>query len=407
MAKILYISLTGMTEPLGESQVVQYLLELAKNHSIYLLSFEKPADKAIYTRMEEQLRAANIQWKYFEYSNRYGVFSSVRQIMQAFLLLTAWIKKEKIQVVHARSLIPAFIGSLLRKFSRVKLLFDIRGFAIDEKIQEGRLKSRSLLTRLLKKLEAGVYKKADHIVTLTHASKPIIAENYRVDASRITVIPTCANLELFKPIPFAKKPELKEAIGFSQKDFIIMHNGSLNSWVDFEAEMKLFKQLSLQDRNIKFLLLNKGQHPLIENHLEKYNVEKDRYKIFSAPFDQVGHYLNAADLCVFFIKPSFAKQASAPTKFAELVASHLYSVTNTHYGDMEYYLNSHKVGLLLDLQEVHVNPVLAATRVMEFIKQTQPPIQEEFNQLFDQHFSRQIAVQRYEGIYNKLIKESV
>lgn len=406
MAKILYISLTGMTEPLGESQVVQYLLELAKNNTIYLLSFEKPTDKAAYKTMQAKLATASIQWKFLEYSNRYGVLSSAWQIFLAVFISGKWVKSEKIQIVHARSLIPAVMGMCLRTILGVKLLFDIRGFAIDEKIQEGRLKPESFLTRFLKKLEAYIYKKSDHIVTLTHASKPIIAEKYAVDANNITVIPTCANLELFKPLPTSEKSALKNGLGFSENDIVIMHNGSLNSWVDFEAEMALFKQIALLEEKAKLLILNKGQHDLIHSFLDKYQIQKDQYKIFSVPFDQVGRYLNCADVCVFFIKPSFAKQASAPTKFAELVACHLHSITNTEYGDMEYYLHSHRVGLLLNLHDVHADTKAQAIKALNFIKQTSHSDVEDFNRLFDQHFSRQIAVERYEDIYDDLIKET-
>lgn len=406
MAKILYISLTGMTEPLGESQVVQYLLELAKNNTIYLLSFEKPTDKSTCKKMQEKLSAASIQWKFFEYSNRYGVLSSAWQIFLAVFIAGKWVKEEKIQVVHARSLIPAVMGMCLRTLLGIKLLFDIRGFAIDEKIQEGRLKPGSFLTRFLKKLESYIYKKSDHIVTLTHASKPIIAEKYAVDTDHITVIPTCANLELFKPLPTREKSIVKSELGFAEDDIVIMHNGSLNSWVDFEAEIALFKQIALLEKKAKFLILNKGQHELIQDYLNTYQIEKDQYKIFSVPFDEVGRFLNAADVCIFFIKPSFAKQASAPTKFAELVACHLYSITNTEYGDMEYYLNSHRVGLLLNLREVHANPHAQAIKTLDFIKQSSPTQADDFDHLFSQHFSRQIAVERYEDIYDDLIKET-
>ena len=41
MASILYISYTGLLDPLGESQVLQYVRELACSHRMTLLTFEK------------------------------------------------------------------------------------------------------------------------------------------------------------------------------------------------------------------------------------------------------------------------------------------------------------------------------------------------------------------------------
>lgn len=406
MATILYISLTGMTEALGESQVIQYLLELAKKNKIYLLSFEKPTSIEKYATIQKRLNASGIEWKYLSYSNRYGVFSSGFQMISAFFILRKWIKEKKITIIHARSLIAAMIGWSLKKTTNTKLLFDIRGFAIDEKIVEGRLKPNSLLSKILKRIEAFIYKQADHVVTLTHVSKPIIVEKYNVVDENITVIPTCTNSALFKVLSIEDKIKLRESMGFAEKDVIIIHNGSLNGGVDFEAEIKLFQQLAMLNQDIKFIFLNQGQHDLIQTYLNNYNFNQANYKILSAEFNHVHHYLNLADLGVFFIKPIFAKQASAPTKFAEYVACHLYSVTNKHYGDLEYYFNNYQVGLLLELDEVHHAPKAAADKVLNYIstlKNKSVDTKQTFNELLSEHFSKQIAVERYQHIYNQLI----
>lgn len=396
-----------MTESIGESQVIQYLLELAKYNSIYLLSFEKPAEKNKFLPMMKRLNNANIQWKYFEYSNRFGILSSFSQISLAFLFLAKWVKKEKIQIIHSRSYIPAMVGLLLKKIFKVKLLFDIRGFGVDEKIMHGRLKEGSLLTYCLKKLELSLYKNSDHIVTLTHVSKSIIEDKFHVNPVNISIIPTCANLELFKPKSTAEKAALRKEAGFSPQDIIILRNGSLNGSYDLDAEFKLFEQLALLDNNIKILFLNQGHHKDIQYYLDKYKIDKKICKIISVDFHEVSSYISLADLCVFFVIPSFAKQASAPTKFAEIVACHLPAVTNTKYGDMEYYFNSYKVGILLDLDEIHSNPKKSAEKVMVYLKIKNKQNNDfEFDNLFQSYFSKQIAVERYQQLYSVLAPEN-
>ena len=42
--KILYLSYDGVLEPLGSSQVLNYVLGLAKSYNFILYSFEKPYD---------------------------------------------------------------------------------------------------------------------------------------------------------------------------------------------------------------------------------------------------------------------------------------------------------------------------------------------------------------------------
>ena len=197
----------------------------------------------------------------------------------------------------------------------------------------------------------------------------------------------------------------KLAEGFSKNDYIVLRNGSINNSYDVEAEMKLFQQLQYQNSEIKFLFLNQGQHQQLLSLIEKFGLEKNRYKLLAADFNQIVYYLNMVDLCVFFVKPSFAKQASAPTKFAENVACYLNSITNIRYGDMEYYLSSYQVGLLLDLQELDQNPVYTARKIIEFMekhRENQVASYQQFDQLFAKHFSKEIAVERYQRIYDDL-----
>ena len=58
--------------------------------------------------------------------------------------------RNKINIIHARSFIPTTICLIIKKFTKAKLLFDIRGFAIDEKIDSGRLNTSSFLFNISK-----------------------------------------------------------------------------------------------------------------------------------------------------------------------------------------------------------------------------------------------------------------
>lgn len=408
MAKVVYLSLTGMTEPLGESQVMQYVCELAKKHSLYLISFEKPTCPEKYHEIATVLQTAQIKWYYYKYSNKFGVFSTAWQIISALLKLQTLIKKENINLIHARSFVPGVISFIIKKKYAVKFLFDIRGFAIDEKITEGRLATNSLLTKFLRKLEDYIYRSADHVVTLTHISKPIIERKYSIATNKISVIPTCANENLFKVLTVAEKKAHRQAMGYSEEDIILLHNGSLNNWIDFDAEMKLFKELTSNEPSIKLLFLNQGQHALIHSYIDKYKLSHGCFRIIAVEFDKVAQYLNIADLCIFFIKPSFAKLASAPTKFAEMVSCHLYSVSNSKYGDIDFYYDLYKVGRLFDLEDVHGKPKEVANQVLQMISAIRSYDKHEtndFNLLFLKHFSKKVAVERYLSIYNLLTKE--
>lgn len=400
MIKILYISLTGMTEPLGRSQVLEYLMDLSKDNAIYLISFERESDLQSIEEIQAFIKNFNIQWTYLIYSNKYGVFSTIVQITKGMFLGSAIIKKYSIDLIHARSMIPATIGLILKKIHGIKLLFDIRGFSIDEKVDSGRLSKTSFLYKVLKRLDNYLYKASDHIVTLTHVADRILQQQLNISKDKITVIPTCANKDIFKVLNDDDKEDFKRSLGYTVSDKIIIHTGTVGGWYDFESELKYIKEMMSHDEHIHFLILNKNEHEFIQNKLNIYDMPKEKVKISSSTFDEMYKYLNIAEASIFFITPSFSKQASAPTKFAENVACYLPSITNTHVGDIEYYVSNYNVGTLIDLKNINERKFSLST----LCEKIQIDRKKSFDNLFFKHFDKNIAVNKYHNIYVKLVK---
>lgn len=395
---ILYISLTGMTEPLGRSQVLEYLIDLSQNNNIYLISFERKNDLKSIDEVKQYIKNKDIHWTYLDYSNKYGLFSTVLQIIKAIYIGNQFIIKESVTIIHARSIIPATIGLFLKKIHNLSLIFDIRGFAIDEKIDTGRLKRDSFLVKCLKKWENYLYKQSDYIVTLTHKAKEILNKNYNISFNKIAVIPTCANNELFFALEDNDRQKLKLELGFANNDVVIIHTGTVSGWYDFEKELMLMKNLMDCDERVKFLILNKNEQTYIFDMLKKNKINQDKTIVKSVEFNEVYRYLNIAQYSLFFIKPSFSKQASAPTKFAENVACLLPSITNKNVGDMEYYISEYQVGLLFDLNNFDIEK--NSKEIINNLNVSYDTVQ--FKDLFDKHFSKLNAIKEYERIYKEV-----
>ena len=400
MANVLYLSLTGMTEPLGRSQVLEYLIDLSKKHKICLISFEREYDLDSVDEIKELIKDYDIEWHYMVYSKKYGVVSTIGQIVQAIRLGSKLIKENSIDIIHARSMIPATMGLALKKMYGVKLLFDIRGFAIDEKVDSGRLKAHGFLYKTLKCLDNYLYRASDHIVTLTHKAKDILINEQNIFENDITVIPTCASKEVFKSISEKEKMEFKTFLGYHEKDKVIIHTGTVSGWYDFEKEVKLVQEMMKQDETLHFLVLNKNEQSYVQHIFDNYLLPSAKVKILSSSFDDMYKYLNIADVSLFFIKPSYSKQASAPTKFAENVACYLPSMTNANVGDMGYYLTQYDVGVLLDIENFDENVMAIAHRVLAGIDKVYN--NEVFDTLFYEHFDKDMAVMKYDEIYLSL-----
>ncbi len=92
---ILFISYDGMTDPLGQSQVIPYLAGLTKyGYNFTILSCEKPEKFASHRNyVEGLLRQSNIKWAYIPYHKKPPVHSSRYYVM---------IKKKKVKELQSK-----------------------------------------------------------------------------------------------------------------------------------------------------------------------------------------------------------------------------------------------------------------------------------------------------------------
>lgn len=402
MVNILYISVIGISEPLGKSQVLEYLKVLSQNYSISLHTFEKNISSKDEAEIQEVMDTFGINWTFQTYSNRFGMVSTLFQIISSFTTLLKLVHSKPIHIIHARSQIPVIIALSIKTFSQVKVLFDIRGFQIDEKAEIGRIKVNGITYNILKWLELLAYKKSDSIVSLTYNAKKIIGQ--LTESEKITVIPTCANSDVFK---VEDNNNFKRSLGYNDADKVIIHVGTVSNWYDFDSELILINTLFDQDKDLRFLILNKGESNFIEEKLAEHNVCRGKVKIESADFYDVYKYLNFSEASLFIIKPTFSKRASAPTKFAENLCCDLYSITNNDIGDMNMFIQEYpEVGYSFDVAEVRSDTYTLGQKILQALEQRERH-SKQYQKLYTNYMSNDIAIERYKYIYKNLSTLSI
>src|SRR5437868_11953518 len=136
-AKVLYITYDGLTDPLGQSQVLPYLVGLSeRGHRITILSCEKPAAmKREGAAIRSQCEAAGIDWRPLPYHKRPPVLSSAFDLAMLRCEAVRLHRSRAFDLVHCRSYIPAAAGLHLKRRHGVRLLFDMRGFWPEEKTE--------------------------------------------------------------------------------------------------------------------------------------------------------------------------------------------------------------------------------------------------------------------------------
>jgi len=391
-----------MTEPLGESQVVEYLEGLSASHDIYLYSFERQKDKSLLLSLKQRLARSNIRWKYQFYSNKYGVFSAFFIHLLAFFRLFLWAMFIKPDIFHCRSFFPAVLGFLLAKIMRKKILFDIRGFAMEEKIDSGRLLRGSIIFRVLNQLEHYLYRQSDYVVVLTLKAKEILCKDFQVSSQNISVIPTCASRKRFFPADIVEKSRLREKYNIDLSEKVLIHVGCTGRWYDLDSEIKLFLELYHLGSFNHFIVLTQDDEKSIHRLFQQYNVPQTAYSVRESTFSSVRDWLVLSDFCIFFAKSSRATQAGSPTKFAEMIAAHLPVIANAGgVGDVDYFLSDGSLGCLVDLSDIQCGRKETVSAVSDFAN-TFSLNPAKFDATFNDYFSKEKGIEEYTKIYHEL-----
>lgn len=403
MKRVLYLSYDGMTDPLGQSQVLPYLIGLTElGYKFTLISFEKPdrykKDKPHIQRLCDQ---HGIEWIPLHYTKKPPVLSTLFDLQRMKRLALKLHRQEAFQLVHCRSYLSAMVGlSLQRK--GVKMLFDMRGFWADERVEGGIWNVKNPLFKgiynYFKRKEKQFFRQADAIVSLTETGKKEILswQLEEVQASDITVIPCCVDLHLFDPEHIENQDRERHKRNHQlENHFVVGYVGSIGTWYMLKEMLLVFKQIRKQHPNAIFLFVTKENRRTIWKVAEKLHLSRDTIQIVSARHSDVPAYISLFDCSIFFIRPTFSKTASSPTKQGELMAMGIPLICNSGVGDTEHIVRTYKAGIVLD--DLSESAIEAFSLDLSSFDRTQT------QEGAKNYFGLDKGVASYAGIYRKLI----
>lgn len=394
LGSVLYITYDGIMEPLGQSQVLSYLERLTTGRKIHLISFEKSTDRmkvAEWNMLSQRIAASGIQWHPLTYHKRPSALATTWDIGVGIITGLWLVLCYRLQIIHARSYVSSVMALVIKRVTGVSFLFDMRGFWADERVDGGLWPRSGRMYRMAKWFERRFLLSADHVVSLTNAAvNEMQLFPYLTDRMPpVTVIPTCADLARFKPASKAAKGNV----------FVLGYVGSAGTWYLFDEVVACFAELLRIRPDARFLIINRGEHDFIRDRLMTAGVPIDAIELRVATHAEVPEQIARMDAGVFFIKPVFSKQASAPTKLAEFLGCGVPCLGNAGVGDMAQVLEDEAVGIvltsfdasslkagLLQLVDLVNDPATAARCVAAA----------------QRHFSLDEGVRRYSEVYKKV-----
>lgn len=404
---VLYVSYDGMTDNLGQSQVIPYLQGLSlKGFVIHILSCEKPIHFEKRKKyISNLLEKSKIVWHPIEYTAKPAVISTIYDLHKLQKTATEIIlnKANNIQLLHCRSYISAHVGTYCKKHFNIPWIFDMRGFWADERVEGGIWNLKNPLYKMVynyfKSVEKKFISSSSHIISLTqNGAAEISSWNvYQQAKTPISVIPCCADLRLFS-YTTERRNGLQKILGLSDNNFILSYLGSFGTWYMTNEMFDFFKVLYKKNQDSIFLCITPDNPDVLESIAMRKDIPTDALRVVKVNREDVPHYASLSDWSMFFIKPVYSKKASSPTKMGELLSLGVPLVCNSGVGDVGSIMNDCSQGYIVtnftnDEYE----------KITDSILQERNPNRDNLRSIAEKYYSLERGIEKYNSVYESVV----
>ena len=347
---VLYLSYNGALEPLGPNQIVIYPIMLTElGFTFTLVTFEKANDLRDLKRvqaMRKRLGDKGITWHPLPYHHKPPVISTFIDVLRGYLLVRKLSRQQHFEIVHIRSYVPLLFGLFLHTHGS-RIIFDLRGFWADERVDWGNCQPNSVQYRLIKRLEHWGLSTADVAVVLSERAKEHLKSYPVVQQSQLPIetVVCYVDTQRFVPNQLVRTAE-RERHGWNDQR-ILVHAGSLGGLHLVEEIAHCFAAGLRMDPRLRLLVLSQSDSHVLRKTLDELHIAAEYWKIEAVAPEDMPRALSSGDLGLALIKPTFSKIASWPTKIGEYLAMGIPILATRGIGDTEAFLSDHGVGVLV------------------------------------------------------------
>ena len=345
---VIYISYDGLTDSLGESQILSYIVKNVKTRNFSIYSYEKPENKN-YCRIGEICSKNNINWHPLSYTKKPPILSTVKDLIIGYRQI---VKNEKFStcICHARSYMGGLIALYLKRRKNVPFIFDMRGWMIDECIESGRWAHSifGIVIKYMRRIEKNLINESDKIVSLTHCAKDVLINKYDVKPEKVSVIPTCVNFDYFH-FDKQERTRIRADLGISDDAYVLVYSGSIGGYYNVDEMLKVFCEIKQKKDNAVFLFLTNSDPDIVLCKVK--DDYKNSIRIKGCSLNEVYKYLSASDAGLILYNSTFSSTGRSPTKLAEYWAVGLPVICPKGVGDLDLFFKDGIGGVQFNLND--------------------------------------------------------
>jgi glycosyltransferase involved in cell wall biosynthesis len=343
--RVLYICYLSLEDPLVLTQVVAYLTGLVTlGHTVHLLTFETAALTRRRRRdVRATLAAKGIAWYGLRYHKRPTLLATGLDVGCGAAYATWLVRRHRLDAIHARNHVPAAMALIAERLVRFRLIFDLRGLMAEEYEDAGRWRRGSLPFRATKAVEKRALSRAAAIIVLTERVRRFLDGSS--SWNNMHVIPCCADVEEIAAA-VSRRTETRRKLALEGRR-VLIYVGKFTGWYMEREMVKFFALARDMLPDMHFLIVTQSDSELIESEFTRLALSPSTMTVTRCPPSEMGAYLAAADAAIAFIRPSFSKISSSPTKVGEYLAAGLPMICTSGIGDVDELIGEYRVGISL------------------------------------------------------------
>ena len=252
------------------------------------------------------------------YSQHLGAAGRIQSFLR-FMVASSWaacrLPRHDVVVATSTPLTVGVPGMLVSARRRIPLVFEVRDLWPEAPIQMGAIRNPVLIA-VLRAFERMVYRHSAHIIALSPGMKDgVVAAG--VTPERVTMIPKCSDLDLFKP-GVARDADL-DRYDLRGK-FVVGYAGSMGEANDVEVLLAAAGHLA-GEPSIAFLLIGGGRQAAeLQGRVARLGLPNVRFA-GSMPRQEVAEVLHAADVCVVLFTAIPVLATNSPNKLFDALAA--------------------------------------------------------------------------------------
>lgn len=317
--KVTYITVDGLLDPLGQAQIIPYLLGIKSRvpsvSSIRILSIEKKRriDSEL-SELKDRLKQSNIEW---EYSKEHCSYFSLP--LKVFWLISRIRSARRCSsIFHLRgfqSLLLFFLSMTRKPF-----IYDVRGI-LGEFFETKRF-SFPLIKIAVTAIDKWGLITASHLVFLDQSALDLTEKLYSLTLNnKSTIIPTAVDRTIFKPNKLEDN-RCHTKVGsrpFSKLRFVYLGGARDPYRPDLAIHIVNLFSLSVREK-IEVIFINEFDVEYLKDLCEKSLNRSIDWRVISVPHLSVPNYLANSDFGLICNEPRLHRATSCPTKLGEFLS---------------------------------------------------------------------------------------